>query len=278
MTDIFLHIPKTGGTTLGFPLRKLYGYWSTLQVDQNQPDEQPSPYASLSEDEKKTYRLLKGHCFFGLHEWCPDATTYFTLLREPAGRVASMYRMMKKEWSEYGIANTSLREFVEKDHPASRSNMMTAYVSGLSSEVVKREPAYALQKAKENLDDHIAVAGITERYDESIILMKRRLGWDKYPYYVTSRVGKRRDGEQKRNTSPDAGTQRLIERENELDVRLYEHARNRFETAVANEGDDFQQEVETFRDGNQLYEPLMRWPLWLYRQGRRAVYKWRGGS
>jgi hypothetical protein len=74
--DIFLNIPKTGGTTLGVPLCLIYGYGQSLQVGSDDLKD----YRNLPVQEQRRMRLLKGHVSFGVHEHCPSTARYFTLV------------------------------------------------------------------------------------------------------------------------------------------------------------------------------------------------------
>ena len=163
LDDNFLHIDKTGGTTLGFPLRHLYGLRTSLHVGRP-----PRAYLQLSPAEKRSIRLIKGHHDFGLHEHAPVPCTYITILRDPIRRMASMHRMMKKEWPGYDVAEMSLAAFVRFDHPASRPNAQTLQVAGASPQDAATDPDGVLERAKAHIDEHFAVAGITERFDETI--------------------------------------------------------------------------------------------------------------
>jgi len=92
---IFLHVPKTAGTTLNrlieweYPLFEIYSVdpvffrWSALHLWQ-------LPVRRL----KKT-RMFKGHMLFGLHKILPQRATYITVLREPADRVISAFYFMR---------------------------------------------------------------------------------------------------------------------------------------------------------------------------------------
>jgi hypothetical protein len=46
-----------------------------------------------------------------------------------------------------------------------------------------------LDIAKRNLASHFAVIGITEEFDRSLILMKRRLAW-RHPFYTSQNVSR----------------------------------------------------------------------------------------
>lgn len=269
--DIFLHIPKTGGTTLGFPLRHLYGVRRSLQVSTP-----PEEYLRLSPSERQNIRLVKGHHPFGLHEHAPVPCTYVTILREPIRRMASMHRMMKKEWPGYDVAEMSLAAFVQYDHPASRPNAQTVQVAGVSDEEAAAHPEATLERAKAHIRDHFAVAGITERFDETLVMMKERLQWPRMPYYVTSRVGKKKASSgsspsQRESLSDDVRD--LIATENALDVDLYAFVRARFEEEVDEAGAEFQEAVRSFQETNQRIAPLLAPPLNLTRKVRHAFRK-----
>jgi hypothetical protein len=271
-TDIFLHIAKTGGTTLSFPLRRLYGPWRTHHIgNQDHDGVRPTSYCALSEARKERVRLIKGHVFYGVHEYCPGPARYFTLFRKPVDRVASFHRMLKKEWPSSDVGRMSLRRYIEEDHYP--RNGQVRRVAGKPPEEGPCTEA-TLKTALRHLKADFPVFGLTERFDESLILMKRRLGWEGMPYYVRSRVGRRTNGEEDdgADAGPDPETRERIRAQNALDVRLYDYAAKQFEEMFRDEGADFRTEVEQFRGTNQWVAPLVRVPLQMYRSGRRLLY------
>ncbi len=92
---IFLHVPKTAGTTLNrlieweYPLFEIYSVdpvffrWSAAHLWQ------------LPAQRLKRTRMFKGHMLFGLHKILPQPATYITVLREPADRVISAFYFMR---------------------------------------------------------------------------------------------------------------------------------------------------------------------------------------
>ena len=236
----------------------------------------PRAYLDLSNKQKKKIRLIKGHHPFGLHEHAPVPYTYVTILRDPVRRMASMHRMMKKEWPGYNVAEMSLPEFVHYEHTASRPNAQTVQVAGVSDAEAADAPEATLDRAKAHIDDHFTVAGVTERFDETLVMMKERLDWPRMPYYVTSRVGKKATASgqspARRESLPD-DVRDLIASENDLDVQPYAYVQARFDKEVKEEGESFQNTVQAFQESNRRIAPLIAPPLKAFRKVRHAIRK-----
>ncbi len=54
-------------------------------------DEHAKTLASLSEEDRRAIKLLRGHQPFGLHRFLPQTCTYVTVLRDPVARVVSQF-------------------------------------------------------------------------------------------------------------------------------------------------------------------------------------------
>ena len=74
-----------------------------------------------------------------------------------------------------------------------------------------------LARAKRNLDRFLVI-GLTERFDESFILIRRALGW-RLPMYESA---ERQQGGA--SGTADSGAIELIRERNRFDLALYEHA------------------------------------------------------
>jgi hypothetical protein len=83
-----------------------------------------------------------------------------------------------------------------------------------------------LLRAKENLQ-HFSVLGLTERFEESLALMKLRFGW-KLESYSSFNVTRTRP---KRRDLPQS-TLDLIAERNRFDIELYESAARLFSEAI----------------------------------------------
>jgi hypothetical protein len=110
-----------------------------------------------------------------------------------------------------------------------------------------------LDRAKGNLTGHFAVVGLVERFDETLILLRRRFGFRNVFYTKQNArgAGPRRD-------KLDQDTLAHILERNALDVALYQFARGLFAEQVRRQGRSFPVEVRLFRSLNWLYGSLGR--------------------
>jgi hypothetical protein len=92
---------------------------------------------------------------------------------------------------------------------------------------------------------------VTEKFDETVVLLKRKFGW-------TKELAQRRFKVSRNNTKADAlGTslrQMILER-NELDVRLHEYATALLEEAISREDSAFVDEVNELKALNAKLPP-----------------------
>jgi hypothetical protein len=159
-----------------------------------------------------------------------------------------------------------LREFVENSadpgegHLRDRllvDNHQTRLLAGIRSgaALAEQKPPDldpgALDEAKRNLENFLVV-GLTERFDESFILMRRALGW-RLPLYVTGNVSPR--GRADGNVTPLSDDDyraivELIRERNQLDLELYDFARELHSAAVRQQGASLRREVAAFKAFN----------------------------
>ena len=246
---IFLHLPKTAGTTVNrlieweYPLKEMYSVdpvlfqWSAAHL------------RALPPERLKKIRMFKGHMAFGLHEVLPQRATYITVLRDPVDRVISAFYFMRSYklhplYWKMRRENWSLEDFVRN---AQRDNVQSKIVAGSKFE----EPCTReiVETAKNNLRDHFSVVGLSARLEESLALMKLRFGW-KLNSYSSFNVTRSRP---KKHDLPQ-GTLDLIHQKNAFDIELYECAEEIFERAVRENADEVKRiagELEAARSRSQ---------------------------
>ena len=254
---IFLHIPKAAGTTLHTIIQRQYSSDVIFDIDGSNVQKSIHEFCSLPQVERQKIRCLKGHMPFGLHRYLSAPVSYITMLRDPVDRIISHYYYVLRSPSHYlhnqVVANKmSLDDYVSSGISSELNNGQLRLISGVKKvdSVTGNEPVSTntLNTAKRNISTHFTAVGISERFDESIVLFRKVLGWKNILYF-------------KRNVAKDRPsrceiskkTLRTIMKYNELDMELYEFAEVFFEKQVQEQGESFRDEVAKFQHLNRLY-------------------------
>jgi hypothetical protein len=218
---IFLHIPKTAGTTLNRIIEWQYSPLAIFTIDPHRFRATAERLKRLPEARRRRFQVVRGHLFYGLHEFLPQGATYVTLLRDPVARMLSSYyfvlrrplnplhRKLKKE----GLTiEDCLRLFPE------RNNTQCRFIAGIKDPAVNGERL--LEIAKENLRKSFSVVGLCERFEESLVLISKTFGWE-ISTYDNHKVAKSRP-------TVEPKVAELIREHNSLDVALYEFGQELF--------------------------------------------------
>ena len=263
-TAIFVHIPKTAGTTLNQIIGRQVPRQARYEIRRH--DVGIQKFKELDRKRRADIRVLHGHIPYGLHKYIPGPATYFTLLRDPIERVLSYYYFVQREPDHYlyDYANTpgmTVKRYLQDHISLQTANFQTRLISGVWTDVGYGEcDGSVLALAKKNLAERFAVIGLTERFDETLILLKRRFGW-RNVYYGWHNVTRRRPHQE----SLPAETLAVLRAHNQLDLELYAHARELFERQIQEQGESFARAVQIFQRTNRWLSP----PLTAYGQARR---------
>src|SRR5215472_3749468 len=246
---IFLHVPKTAGTTLNRLIEWEYPLFEMYSVDPVFFTWSASHLRRLSPRRLTKTRMFKGHMVFGLHEILPQPATYIAVLRNPIERVMSAFYYMSsyvlhpKYW-KFKREQWTLEDFVRR---LPRDNVQCKILAGADYNSPCTKETF--EQAKENLFKHFSVVGLSERFEESLALMKLRFGW-KLQRYSSFNVTRTRP----RKADIPQSTLDLIAEKNSLDISLYNCAANLFQTAVKTHADEVSQitrELESARARTQ---------------------------
>ncbi|MEH7164121.1 sulfotransferase family 2 domain-containing protein [Priestia megaterium] len=210
---IFIHIPKTGGTTLNEIFKRSY---AENEIYDHVPLEAMSKHFSqLKEEDKKVIKAISGHHSYGIHDLFSKPYTYFTMMRNPVERVISLYYFLKTYpgYYENSMRNMPFEEYIDWDPQA--KNGQIRQICGPTSQI-------SLEKAKENLEA-FELVGITEMFNESLQLLRDKFNWNNIEY-VKKNVTKSRP----RISEVSTEIIKKIEKNNELDIQLFEYIRSNF--------------------------------------------------
>jgi hypothetical protein len=229
---IFLHLPKTAGTSLMTAMQTLlrpdevlliYGASRTSEMIAREIE-------TLTGGQRDAIRFIAGHqVWYGIHELFPGRTPrYLTFLREPVARVISdYYKILRTPSNQYHEqmtrANTSLEEFLQGGVSPFAINHMTVLLArdrvtpGHNGEQCALDDPALLARAAENLRNFWFV-GLTESYEADLARIRGLTGLP-----IEELTMNRRPAHQKEELPAE-----LIElgaRANRMDAQLYELAR-----------------------------------------------------
>jgi hypothetical protein len=214
-------------------------------------------YKNLPLPERQKYRYLKGHIAYGIHEWVGRPAHYITLVRQPVEHVASIYyysarrpnNPLYKVLHEEGI---SLEDFVTGPLFAPWANLQTRSLCGaaVTDALDPKLPVTPdmLEAAKANIRRDFACVGLTDRFDETMLLMQRIFGWRNVTY-----AHMRLTRDRPRGSAIPARTVELIAERTRFDAELYEFACRLFEEQLQAVGGISAEEIERYRRVNRVF-------------------------
>jgi Galactose-3-O-sulfotransferase len=256
---VFVHINKTAGTTLRFILRSSYGArhcdvepWHGAWTDP------PFSTADLGRVRKLYPRLasIAGHRITGYIDLEETGTDfrYLTFLREPVALCASRFQYQLEYRKK---KNLVFEEWIEKDWVR---DSQTQLIGGTT------DPDDAISV----MDRKRMFVGLTERFDESIVLLQALRAPDLDIAYRPVNVAKS-SGVAKRLLA-DSRTRQLIVDANQADLELYEHVlREIYPAQQRAYGNSLSESVAAFR--GETRKGYDRRKLVLYGLKQRVLLK-----
>lgn len=258
-TLVFLHIPKTGGVTLGAFIDPMW------LPGQRCPEYMTFPLARLPREKIREYRSFTGHFRYdALKILLPSGFYCITMLREPTSRHLSHMRMLRRIMIEGNnpanlpvlfqlgnplffqmVQNTSreddksiysewkklsLEELIEERTPQEIHGLINTQTTQLvpnrhpPGEVQTVQRELLLNEAIENLSAMLYF-GLMERFQDSLFLLSFVFGWQ--PFLDTLRHN---EGPDKMQPGSLSGKVRAsLAGYNDLDLKLYAFAQEEFQ-------------------------------------------------
>lgn len=258
MTVLFLHLPKTGGSTLNNCLYEQHAVGTESGEDlyfSRGVYYFPSGFfrepGGLAQVELETLsrpdlKVVAGHFDFGLHSFLPESTEvrYVTLLRHPVERVVSLYRHVMhfaepdRDLHEEMVRDeVRLEDFVERDLPELENDQCRRLAGGFVDG----------ELAGSNLERAFFFVGLTEEFDRSLVMLKRAMGWEKPLQYYPKNVS----AEWCQPKSPSDRAKSIIEERNADDLVLYGRLREDFYKRMeVEQGRGLEEDLRAFQEHN----------------------------
>lgn len=253
---VFLHIPKTGGTSFRFILENTFGL---SNCHTNQTKQRVFGQADLNFARKvfPKLRSVAGHNLIDPLQLSVADPFHMTFLREPVARVLSHYQDGVLRGNDRRTFEVALRE---------RDNLKDLQVKLMAGE-------RNLDKAKRYLEK-CRFIGLMEKFDLSLHMLERLC-----PYKLNLRYKRKvvaRDNTVKKNIQSDARLMELAREYNQLDLELYAFAINEvFPKLCAQAGLNPAQKVTSFETYTSVIKPKYLVGRF-YNKVFRELYKRRG--
>jgi hypothetical protein len=259
---VFVHVPKTAGSTLR----------SVLNMNEPGPRSRAlgnvfkggggidrTVMARMQKGEGPDLAgvgIVRGHFPLGIREFLPDhlpkrrELQCFTFLRDPVERILSHYyairdrREGEDEAGKYALSALPPEPTLDDALAAGyvHDNLHTRMLCG-DPEPFGEVTEEMLAAAKRNLSEELVVFGLTERFDESLVLAKRRLDLRAILYRSSGRV----NPERPRGDEVPAELRRTAESANRYDIELYRHAKELFESELESRDLEFEADLAALK-------------------------------
>ncbi len=243
---IFVHIPKTAGSTVRSILRKQY---DENEICFGNNEEVTSRLQTMCEKDLEKIKCFHGHFHYGIHQYLSNKPyVYYTMLRDPIEHVISEYFYVLRKPNNFAyekVKDMSFEEFICTEEFKDRtSNRQTFFISGGQEN--------NLFLAKENLEK-FSIIGITEMFDESLFLIGKELGWKDISYRKKNVTKKRPQIDEF-----PKHVKEIIEENNQFDMELYRYAKELLEKRIEGLGSKEKNELRQYllsqRARNRKYE------------------------
>ena len=265
----FVHIPKTGGTTLNSLLAHQCRTGQFHEIMMRgmslvypKPTFLPRSLISHSKirrlrhaiKKQRNLQVIHGHFDMSLGKVLPDDTRFITLLRDPVQRAISHYHHYLRLVTDpiHPLAKrSSLSDWVNNSGLVEMDNGQTRRLAGALHLPFGSITSKILTQAKTNLVEKFVVFGLTERLDESQILFHREFSWPLYRYHALNV-----DDLHMSRPELHPNVLNVIERCNRFDLELYQFASQLFNLAVSKI--DMAQQLAMLRNAPQYVAPTSK--------------------
>lgn len=252
----FLHIPKTAGTTMREILQRAYG--NRLQIGGIEHGDDRFPTDEVLTNIKNTLKdkdVYTRHLCYGLHEYLDRPYQYLTFLRDPIKRSISHFNYFLR-----GIKDPHLQSLAQQgiiafhtDGSKQWHNMQTRFLAGRKAMMKDEIDETDLELAKQNLRDEIALLGIIERFDESLLYFQHHLNWN-WPFYLKANQSKRMLKSATLSYEDLTSEEKnVVEGANRYDLELYDYGKQLFQSRLDASPIDFESELRRFAFYNRIY-------------------------
>lgn len=255
-TIIFHRIPKTAGQTMRDIITRQYSFHQIFTINGDK-HAMLDYFKGFTENKRNRFRCIQGHQALKLIDYV-ESPFVFTMFRNPVDRVIVLYLYYKTQRKFMGTPLRKLvdkysleaffKEGVDKDWSEFSDGQFDSIANVLDSETFGMTGSgTSMERLKTIIVKHF-VFGLTERFDESLLLLSKQLYWKKSVYYTQVNITRIKE------TYPDWLIETISDR-NKKDMELYEFLNEEFDRRISMKGDQYQKSVVRFQKYNRYLGP-----------------------
>lgn len=252
---VFLHIHKTAGTTVNYIIYRNFSTEKELHLFTGGEHFLHNFSYRYYEEKIKEYLrncdlpdIVFGHFNFGIHTYFKETDIkYFSFVRNPKRQYLSMFNHTLSDKNLEAFNANSYRDIESFLILKITHNLQTFLLSGIADpDEFNADLNRSLEIAKANIEKYFPVVGISERFDESLLLLSRTIGLRRI-YYKKQNV---------RNSKKlvfNADVMQSISDSTKLDLQIYNYVVARFNMQIK-EVPFFKLKLFKFRVFNYLHK------------------------
>lgn len=260
---LFIHIDKTAGRSFNFILRRNFGKDMVALYNLRRR-------RFLTEPEMKAISTLypRVRCVASHHLSCPipqpeDENVEYRIiafLRDPADRALSTYFFQaghrnRRKGRDFHMPR--LREHMKRINDDEYRASSGKWASFTNFQTYFLDRNYDVERAKRRMSHDLFFVGVTERFEESLVLLRRRFeleGINFRIHYIPRNVGGRLNARE--YLTPEV--YEVVMAMNEKDRELHEYANHLLDREIAGYGEGFQSDVKAFKHRQRWLRLLSR--------------------
>ena len=251
---IFVHIPKTAGTTFTLALSRQFKFRKKIAVYIDKPGQS---YSKYTPEFLEKFDLVFGHFPFHTQKTKNDPV-YYTFLRKPRERLLSGYKYIKGDGihgvkQKVNVADYSLKDFLKQGLVKKADNLMVRYLSGNMEKDYLTIDESDLKTAITNFDAYFSVFGLTEYFDESLVLLAGHMKWAPL-YYLQENLSDYKIDKKEL----DEETEKFILACTKFDAILYKHADERFLKIMESKKEMIEKGLIELKEGNEKKKTILK--------------------
>ena len=220
---LFLHIPKTAGSSLSAEIAKMMQPYRNIHVDYKNTDVPPRLQKQsvvdrfITDAQTLSFRSASGHIMMRHAQQVRTAfprTKFVTVLRDPVDRVISDFRYQTTP------AHPPYQQFIRR-FPRIEDYMELPQARNKMFRFLAMDPTASIADAINRIEHELTFVGTVEAYEMSFNILFRLFGFNLMPQQHRRKTEANEHNEVRESEE----LRRRIGNLNDLDVALYEHFR-----------------------------------------------------